>query len=115
MRNLSEIALKNKALVWYFIVVIAIAGIFSYIKLGRMEDPAYTVRQMVVTVAWPGASAQQMDEQVNDKIEKKLQDTPHLDYIKSYARPGQTVIYVTLNDEVDSSKVRDTCLLKLLP
>ncbi|MCI1821567.1 MAG: efflux RND transporter permease subunit [Megasphaera sp.] len=108
MRNLSEIALKNKALVWYFIVVIAIAGIFSYIKLGRMEDPAYTVRQMVVTVAWPGASAQQMDEQVNDKIEKKLQDTPHLDYIKSYARPGQTVIYVTLNDEVDSSKVRDT-------
>ena len=73
-----------------------------------MEDPAFTVRQMVVTVAWPGASAQQMDEQVNDKIEKKLQDTPHLDYIKSYARPGQSVIYVTLNDEVDSSKVRDT-------
>lgn len=108
MRNLSEIALKNKSLVWYFIIVVAIAGIFSYIKLGRMEDPAFTVRQMVVTVAWPGASAQQMDEQVNDKIEKKLQDTPHLDYIKSYARPGQSVIYVTLNDEVDSSKVRDT-------
>lgn len=108
MRNLSEVALKNKTLVWYFIIVVAIAGIFSYIKLGRMEDPAFTVRQMVVTVAWPGASAQQMDEQINDKIEKKLQDTPHLDYIKSYARPGQSVIYVTLNDEVDSSKVRDT-------
>ena len=77
MRNLSELALKNKVLVWYFIVIIAIAGVFSYMKLGRMEDPAYTVRQMVVTVAWPGASAQQMQDQVTDKIEKKLQDTPN--------------------------------------
>lgn len=51
MRNLTELSLKNKTLVWYFIVVIALAGIFSYMKLGRMEDPAYTVRKMVVTVA----------------------------------------------------------------
>jgi multidrug efflux pump subunit AcrB len=108
MKNLSEIALKNRSLVWYFIIVIAIAGIFSYMKLGRMEDPAYTVRQMVVTVAWPGASAQQMEEQVTDKIEKKLQDTPHLDYIKSYSRPGQSVIYVNLDDAVATSKIRDT-------
>lgn len=80
MRNLTELSLKNKTLVWYFIVVIALAGIFSYMKLGRMEDPTYTVRKMVVTVAWPGATAQQMEEQVTDKLEKKLQDTPHLDY-----------------------------------
>lgn len=77
MRNLTEVSLKNKALVWYFIIMIALAGIFSYLKLGRMEDPAYTVRQMVVTVAWPGATAKQMEEQVTDKIEKKLQDTSH--------------------------------------
>lgn len=70
MRNLSELSLKNKSLVWYFIIVIAIAGIFSYMKLGRMEDPAYTVRQMVVYVSWPGASAKQMEDQVTDKIEK---------------------------------------------
>ena len=88
MRNLTELSLKNKTLVWYFIVVIALAGVFSYMKLGRMEDPAYTVRKMVVTVAWPGATAQQMEEQVTDKLEKKLQDTPHLD------------------DEIDSTRVR---------
>lgn len=108
MRNLSELALHNKYLVWYFIIVVAIAGVFSYMKLGRMEDPAYTVRQMVVTVAWPGATAQQMQDQVTDKIEKKLQDTKHLDYIKSYSRPGQSVIYVTLDDQISTDKIRST-------
>ena len=106
MRNLTEISLRNKALVWYFIIVIALAGAFSYMKLGRMEDPSYTVRQMVVTVAWPGATAGQMEEQVTDKIEKKLQDTPHLDYIKSYSKPGQAVIFVNLDDDIESSGVR---------
>lgn len=108
MRNLSEVSLHNKYLVWYFIIVVAIAGIFSYMKLGRMEDPAYTVREMVVTVAWPGATAQQMQDQVTDKIEKKLQDTKHLDYIKSYSRPGQSVIYVTLDDKISTDKIRST-------
>ena len=99
MRNLSEVSLRNRALVWYFIILVAIAGVFSYVKLGRMEDPTYTVRTMIVTVAWPGATAEQMEEQVTDKIEKKLQDTPHLDYLKSYSRPGQSVIYVNLDDQ----------------
>lgn len=108
MRNLSELAIKNRTLVWYFIIVIAIAGVFSYMKLGRMEDPAYTVRQMVVTAAWPGATARQMEEQVTDKIEKKLQDTPNLDYLKSYSRPGQTVIYVYLTDQAPRDTIRDT-------
>lgn len=108
MRNLSELAIKNRTLVWYFIIVIAIAGVFSYMKLGRMEDPAYTVRQMVVTAAWPGATARQMEEQVTDKIEKKLQDTPNLDYLKSYSRPGQTVIYVYLTDQAPRDSIRDT-------
>ena len=106
MRNLTELSLKNKTLVWYFIVVIALAGIFSYMKLGRMDDPAYTVRKMVVTVAWPGATAQQMEEQVTDKLEKKLQDTPHLDYIRSYSKPGRAVIFVNLDDKIDSAQVR---------
>ena len=57
MRNLSEVSIHNRVLVWYFIILIAIAGIFSYMKLGRMEDPTYTVRTMVVSVAWPGALA----------------------------------------------------------
>ena len=98
MRNLTEVALKNKVLVWYFIVVTAIGGIFAYNKLGRMEDPQFTIRQMVVSAAWPGATAQEMQEQVTDKLEKKLQDTRGLDNIKRETRDGQTIIYVELSD-----------------
>lgn len=110
MRNLTEVSLKNKNLVWYFIAVIFIAGIFSYMKLGRMEDPAYTIRQMIVSVGWPGADAVQMEQQVTDKIEKKLQDTPGLDYVKSFSRAGEAAIYVTLRDDVDADKIRFTWL-----
>lgn len=110
MKNLTEVSLKNKNLVWYFIVVIFFAGIFSYTKLGRMEDPSFTIRQMVVSVAWPGATASQMEEQVTDKIEKKLQDTPGLDYVKSFSRSGEAVIYVNLRDDIDNDKIRPTWL-----
>ncbi|WP_196593124.1 efflux RND transporter permease subunit [Pectinatus sottacetonis] len=108
MKNLTEISLKNKTLVWYFIIVIFIAGIFSYFKLGRMEDPAFPIKEMVVTVNWPGATAKQMEEQVTDKLEKKLQDTPGLDYLKSSSRPGTSIIYVILRQDVDESKIRPT-------
>ena len=76
MINLTEVSLKNRSLVWYFIIVTIIAGVFSYVKLGRMEDPSFTIRQMVVTAAWPGATAQQMDQQVTDKLESKFRDIP---------------------------------------
>ena len=108
MRNLTEISLKHKGLVWYFILVVFIGGIFSYGKLGRMEDPDFTIRQMVVSVAWPGATAQQMEEQVTDKLEKKLQDVPGLKELKSYSREGQAVIYVTLDDAVAKEDIRPT-------
>ena len=108
MRNLTEVSLKHKGLVWYFILVVFIGGIFSYGKLGRMEDPDFTIRQMVVSVAWPGATAQQMEEQVTDKLEKKLQDVPGLKRITSYSREGQAVIYVTLNDDVPKANIRPT-------
>ncbi len=108
MRNLTELALKNKVIVWYFIIAVIIGGIFSYIKLGRMEDPDFTIRQMIVSVSWPGATAQQIEEQVTDKLEKKLQDTPGLDYVKSYSRAGSSVIYVSLSQDVDSAKIRTT-------
>ena len=108
MRNLTEISLKHKGLVWYFILVVFIGGVFSYGKLGRMEDPDFTIRQMVVSVAWPGATAQQMEEQVTDKLEKKLQDVPGLKELKSYSREGQAVIYVTLDDDVAKEDIRPT-------
>ena len=106
--NMTEWALKHKELVLFFIVIVFIGGIFSYQRLGRMEDPDFTIRQMVVSVYWPGASARQIEEQVTDKIEKKLQDTPNLDYIKSYSRPGQSVIYVYLDDKAPRDSIRST-------
>ncbi len=108
MRNLTEMSLKNRSLVWYFIFMTVIGGIFSYINLGRMEDPTFTIRQMIVTVAWPGATAEQMTLQVTDKIEKKIQDIPHLKYVKSETRSGSAVIYVVLKDDLKKSEIRNT-------
>ena len=106
--NLTEWALKHKQLVYFFVFLVFTAGIFSYQRLGRMEDPDFVIRQMVVSVGWPGASARQVEEQVTDKIEKKLQDTPGLEYLKSYSTPGQAVIYVNLKESLNEKDVRPT-------
>lgn len=108
--NLTEWSLNHKELVYYFIFIIFIAGVFSYQRLGRMEDPDFVIRQMLVSVAWPGASAREVEEQVTDKIEKKLQETPGVDYLKSYSRPGQAVVYVNLKETVKEKDVRPTWL-----
>lgn len=107
--NLTKWALEHKQLVYYFMTIIFIAGVFSYQNLGRMEDPDFTLRSMVVSASWPGATARQVEEQVTDKLERRLQDTPGLDYIMSYSTPGQCVIYIALkDDEVKGSQVRQT-------
>ena len=90
--NLTAWVLNHKQFMYFLIFVFFVAGIFSYRNLGRMEDPNFTIKQMVVNVSWPGATARQMEEQVTDKIEKKLQDLPGIDYLKSYSTPGHTVI-----------------------
>lgn len=108
MKNLTEVSLKNKILVWYFIIVTFIGGVFAYTQLGRMEDPAFTIRQMVVSAAWPGASAEEMQNQVTDKLEKKIQDIPNLKEIKSETRAGQVVIYVILDDDIAKENIRPT-------
>jgi multidrug efflux pump len=108
--NLSEWSLNHKGLVYFFLILIAIGGIYSYQSLGRMEDPDFIIRQMVVSVGWPGATARQVEEQVTDKIEKRLQDTPGLDYLRSYSRPGQSVIYVYLKNDVNGTDIRPTWL-----
>ena len=108
MRNLTELSLRHRALVWYFIIVFTIGGVFAYNALGRMEDPAFTIRQMVVTAVWPGATAEEMQEQVTDKLERRFQDTPGLKQIHSETRAGQTTIYVQLRDDVDAGEIRPT-------
>ncbi len=106
--NLTEWALNHKQLIYFFIAMTFLTGIFSYKNLGRMEDPDFVIRQMIVSVSWPGATAREVEEQVTDKIEKKLQDTPGLDYLKSYSKPGQSVIYVNLRDTIDPKEIRST-------
>ena len=78
--NLAEWALKHKSIIYYFMAVLLTFGIFSYNHMGRMEDPDFTMRTMVVGVAWPGASPQEMSDQVTDKLEEKLRDLPGVDY-----------------------------------
>jgi multidrug efflux pump len=108
--NLTEWSLNHRQLIYFFIILIALAGAYSYQNIGRMEDPDFVIRQMVVAVGWPGATAGQVEEQVTDKIEKRIQDTPGLDYVRSYSKPGQSVIYVFLKDTVNEKDVRPTWL-----
>jgi multidrug efflux pump len=94
--NLSEWALRHRTLTLFFLILLTAAGVLSYATLGLKEEPEFKFKLMVVRVLWPGASAEEIERQVTDKIERKLQDTPHLDYVRSYSRPGESVIFVNL-------------------
>ena len=105
--NLSEWAIRHRILVTYFMLVVAVAGIGSYLRLGRSEDPDFTVKTMVVQAAWPGATVDDTLEQVTDRLERKLEETPDLDYLKSYTTPGQATIFVYLKDSTPPAQVPD--------
>jgi multidrug efflux pump len=96
--NLSEWALRHQQLVVFLLLLLGLAGVWSYGQLGQKEDPEFTVKTMVVQAAWPGSSAQQMAEQVTDKLEKKLQEVAEIDYTSSYVKPGVTQIKVNLRE-----------------
>ncbi len=102
--NLSDWALEHRSLVWYFMIVFILAGTFSYLNLGREEDPNFTIKTMVITAQWPGASAEEVTRQVTDRIEKKLQELESLDYTKSETVAGQTTVFVEL---LPTTKARD--------
>ncbi|MBX9468834.1 MAG: efflux RND transporter permease subunit [Rhizobium sp.] len=105
--NLSDWALEHRSLVWYFMLVFVIAGTFSYLKLGREEDPAFTIKTMIINAQWPGASAEEVTLQVTDRIEKKLEELDALDYTKSVTKAGQTTIFVELLSSTKASEVAD--------
>jgi multidrug efflux pump len=105
--NLSELALKNSTLTLFFMLVLIAGGVFAYFNLGRAEDPPFTIKQMVVSAAWPGATAREMELQVTDKLETKLQELPYFYNVQSYTKPGETVIYVSLRDDIPPAKVAD--------
>lgn len=104
--NLADWALRHKSIIYYFIAVLLTFGIFSFTHMGRMEDPDFTMRTMVVGVSWPGASPQQMSDQVTDKLEEKLRDLPGVDYTKSFTDGSKSVIYINLKEDLPSSKIR---------
>ena len=105
--NLSRWALDHKSLVVYLMLVVALAGIIEYGSLGREEDPPFTIKTMVVKTLWPGATTLETVQQVTDRIEKKLEELPNLDYLKSYTKPGESVVFVTLKDATPASQVPD--------
>lgn len=99
-------SIKHKNIVYFFAFLVLVMGLYSFNSLGRMEDPSFTVKQMVVSAAWPGATAKETEEHVTLALEKQIQNTPDIDKITSYSRPGTAVITVQIKDEVPNDKVR---------
>ena len=105
--NLSQWAITHRSLVLFMILMLAGAGTYSYFNLGRAEDPSFTIKVMIVSVAWPGATTSEMQSQVADKIEKKLQELPYLDRVESYSQPGVSFIQVLLTDKTPPARVKE--------
>lgn len=102
--NLSDWALRHRSLVWYFMLVASVMGLFSYFNLGRAEDPDFTIKTMIIQARWPGATVEDVTAQVTDRIEKKLEELDSFDYAKSLNMPGMTTIFVNLKD---TTKAKD--------
>jgi len=105
--NLSEWALANRSLVIFLMIVAVVAGTFSFQRLGRGEDPAFTFRTMVVSAAWPGATVDETLNQVTERLERTLQETDYLNRVRSYTTAGQTTIFVDLKQSTPPHKVPD--------
>ena len=103
--NLSEWALKHQSFVWYLMFVAVVAGIFSYINLGRAEDPSFAIKTMVIQSKWPGATVDETRLQITDRIEKKLEELDALDYVQSYTRPGESTVFVFLKDTTKADAI----------
>jgi multidrug efflux pump len=105
--NLSEWALNHRSFVVYSMIVLMVAGALSYARLGRNEDPAFTFRTMVVQAGWPGATLQETLDQVTERIEQTLKETPNLDFLRSFTRAGSTTIFVNLKGSTPPREVPD--------
>src|SRR4029078_11466606 len=106
--TLSEWALNNRSLTVYLMIVAVVAGLFAFVKLGRNEDPSFVIKTMVVQAAWPGASVDDMLKQVTERLERTLQETPNLDFLRSFTRAGVTTIFVNLKDSTPAREIPDT-------
>ncbi len=102
--NLSRWAIGHPSIARFLFGVMLLGGIFGLMNMGQKEDPDFTFRVMVVQAAWPGATIQEMQDQVVNKIERKLQETPHIDWVKSYTRAGSAIITLQIKGDTDSPK-----------
>lgn len=105
--NLSAIAVRERAITLFLIILITVAGIFSFFALGRAEDPPFTVKQMTIISAWPGATAQEMQDQVAEPLEKRLQELKWYDRSETYTRPGLAFTMLSLQDSTPPSQVQE--------
>jgi multidrug efflux pump len=105
--NLSEWALKNRSITIYLMIIAVLAGVGSFFNLGRAEDPTFLIKTMVVSAAWPGATVEETLKQVTERLERKLQETPHLDFLRSFTRAGVTTIFVNLKGSTTAQQVPD--------
>jgi multidrug efflux pump len=103
--NISRWALEHAPLTRYLMVVLMLLGSVAYFQLGQDEDPPFTFRAMVVQAFWPGATAQQMAEQVADKVERTLQEVPNADIIRTYTKPGEMLVLLQLKDSSPPKEV----------
>src|SRR6516162_4670388 len=105
--NLSRWAIEHGSFTAFLLVLLLAAGGFALSNIGQKEDPDFTFRVMVVAVIWPGATTEEMQDQVVDKIERKLQEAPGLEFLRSYTRPGSASIFVNLKGSVRGEAVKD--------
>ncbi|MCQ8119931.1 efflux RND transporter permease subunit [Methylomonas rosea] len=97
--NLSEWVLKHRSFTGFMLALVVLGGLFAYYRLGQQEDPPFTFRVMVVKTLYPGATALEVEQQLTDRLEKKIQELPNLDYLRSYSKPGESVIFVTPRED----------------
>src|SRR3974377_282118 len=105
--NLSEWALNHRSFVVYCMLVTVAAGLFSYFRLGRKKGPSFTFRTRIVQAAWPGATLDETLDQVTDRLEQTLKETPNLDFLRSFTRAGSTTIFVNLKGSTPPREVPD--------
>jgi multidrug efflux pump len=104
--NLSEWALRHQALVLYFMVMLMVSGLWAYTQLGQKEDPEFTFKAMLVQTYWPGAKAVEVEQQISDRLEEKLQEMPEIKYVQSYSKPGESLLLITLREDVPAKNVQ---------
>lgn len=105
--NLSALAVRERSITLFLIILITIAGIYSFFGLGRAEDPPFTVKQMTIISVWPGATAQEIQDQVAEPLEKRLQELKWYDRTETYTRPGMAFITLSLQDSTPPSQVQE--------